>query len=353
MRQAGVHMRNRTVSTASLIWFSCAALVAFPSVAKESRDDVKLGSGCAPDRRAILHRAGGVAVANERDEAGPIPCLTATRWRTSEVGLAISNAGSILLQPGVGAPPSGQPLVVLRSTDRGATWNPVALPSGPDVPPFVLPFDGNMGVDRQTGRLFSITPGYHMQAAPEVSRVVFSDDDGRTWAVGGDPVMRLDSGNADSMKIFAGPSTDASRHKVQSYKSVVYNCGGHKPLRCQASHDGGLTWGPAADMPFPPELAPIQGPDNDCSNFGLNGVVARDGIAYVGYAPCNRPYVAVSRDEGETWNAVLVADVETIGYGMLAIGIDKRNTLYAAFVAAADRLPYLSVSHDGAHWSAP
>jgi hypothetical protein len=63
--------------------------------------------------------------------------------------------------------------------------------------------------------------------------------------------------------------------------------------------------------------------------------------------------VAVSHDEGESWHAVRVADVETIGWGMLAVGIDKQGTLYAAFVAAADRLPYLAVARQGTRWSAP
>jgi len=184
--------------------------------------------------------------------------------------------------------------------------------------------------------------------------VSFSDDDGRTWSVGGEPVMRLDSGNADSMKIFTGPPTKKSKHLLKGYPNVVYNCGGHKPLRCQKSLDGGLTWGAAVDLPFPPELAPIQGALHDCSDFGLNGVVGQDGTIYFGYTPCNRPYVAISHDEGETWQAVRVADVETIGWGMLAVDIDREGNLYAAWVAAGDRLPYLALSRaHGLRWSTP
>jgi hypothetical protein len=39
---------------------------------------------------------------------------------------------------------------------------------------------------------------------------------------------------------------------------------------------------------------------------------------------------------------------------MLAVGIDGQGNLYASWVAAADRLPYLAVSRDGGHsWSKP
>jgi hypothetical protein len=362
-----IHPRPARRTNRCTIW-ACRMLLAasaalLPSRAMASppepgRNKADLGPGCAPERPAIAHYAGGVA-AHETDKARTnlIPCLVPTKWRTSEVGMVVTNRGTVLVQPGVGTPPTGLPLGILRSTDRGANWNFMLLPFGPNAPPFLLPFDGNMGIDRQTGRAFSMTPGYKNLSPtipPQTSRVVFSDDDGRTWSEGGAPLMRFDSGNADSVKIFTGPPTKKSKHLMRGYPNVAYNCSGHKPLRCQKSLDGGMTWGPAVDMPFPPELAPIQGPLNDCSNFGLNGVVGTDGTVYVGYTPCNRPYVAISRDEGDSWQAVRVADVETIGWGMLAIDIDKGGTLYAAWVAAADRLPYLSHSTAaGLRWSPP
>jgi hypothetical protein len=207
-------------------------------------------------------------------------------------------------------------------------------------------------LDRTTGRAFWITPGYFEPILSETAGVWYSDDDGGTWYPGGEPVMIPPSGHADSMKIFAGPPT--KQQGRSNYPNVVYNCGGHKPLRCQASYDGGLTWGSPSELPFPPELASIQGPLNDCSNFGLNGVVGRDGTVYFGYTPCNRPYVAISHNEGQSWQPVQVADVETIGWGMLAVGMDEQGNLYASWVAAADRLPYLAVSRDGGRsWGEP
>jgi len=72
------------------------------------------------------------------------------------------------------------------------------------------------------------------------------------------------------------------------------------------------------------------------------------------FTPCERPYVAISNDAGDTWRLSLVADTETIGWGELALGIDGQGNLYATWADAADRLPYLSISRDGAsHWSTP
>jgi hypothetical protein len=317
---------------------------------------VEVGPGCAPNRPAVAHHAGGVIVKTPRGQNDTlIPCLTPTGRRTGEVGVVVSNGGNVLFSPAVGDPPTGFPLGILRSVNLGASWQFIQPPSGGDIPPWTLPIDANLGIDRRTGRVFQITPGYFPPfSIAETGRVNFSNNDGQTWSVGGRPVMRFASGNDDNTKIFAGPPTKESERLMRGYPDVVFNCAGHKPLRCQTSFDGGLTWGPPSDLPFPAVLAPIQGPLHDCSNFGLNGVVGQDGTVYVGYTPCNRPYVAISHDEGATWQAVRVADVETIGWGQLAVGIDKQGDLSAAWVAAADRLPYLAISRDGGlGWSTP
>jgi hypothetical protein len=343
-----------------IIWAAVAimAVAGTPAAFAQGgkHEGAHLGPGCAPDRPAVAHHAGGVIVARLRGKNETlIPCLAPTGYRTGEVGTVVTNAGSVLFNPAVSSPPTGFPLGILRSVDRGASWQFIQPPSGANIPPWTLPIDANLGIDRLTGREFQITPGYFPPfSIAETGRVNFSDNDGQTWSVGGNPVMRFASGNDDNTKIFAGPPTKKSQHLMQDYPDVVFNCAGHKPLRCQTSFDGGVTWGPPSDLPFPPELAPIQGPLQDCSNFGLNGVVGQDGTVYMGYTPCNRPYVAISHDEGATWQAVRVANVETIGWGQAAVGIDKQGNLFAAWVAAADRLPYLAISRDGGlNWSTP
>ena len=308
--------------------------------------------GCAPDRVAVAHYQGGVVVANlppgEAREA-PVPCSAATGWRTGEMGIAVTSTGTVVISPTF--PESGAPIGLIRSTDNGASWQSI-VPV--ETPPRTHPLDSNLGIDRKTGRIFYITPGYFIPALSQTAGLWFSDDDGKTWSVGAGPGMLPPSGRSDSIKVFAGPPTPMSRDEMKAYPNVVYNCGGHKPLRCQASHDGGLSWGPIIDVPFPSDLASIQGPNNDCAGFPGSGVVGKDGTVYFGTTPCNRPYVAISQDEGQTWQPVKIADVELIGYGLDGVAMDEAGTLYAAWVAASDRLPYLSISRDrGQTWSSP
>src|ERR1700747_1291560 len=49
--------------------------------AKESRESVS-GPGCAPDRPAIAHHAGGAIASVDKNEKAPIPCTSSTGFRT-------------------------------------------------------------------------------------------------------------------------------------------------------------------------------------------------------------------------------------------------------------------------------
>ena len=151
------------------------------------------------------------------------------------------------------------------------------------------------------------------------------------------------------------------RRWLQGYPNVVYYivsggftcrvydfCG----ARFTKSLDGGMTFSPAAPLPYPPEC-PAPGTD-PVGAYSLPGAVAPDGAVYVPLAPCRRPYIAISYDMGDTWEMALVADTEIMGWGELGLGLDEGGTLYAAWTPLADRLLYLAVSRDGGRgWSAP
>jgi hypothetical protein len=186
-----------------------------------------------------------------------------------------------------------------------------------------------------------------------------SDDDGKTWF----PSSPLPGFHYIATQIVSGPSVKIVEDKdlipsspdnvyvctSGSISCPVFNfCGKH----CTKSADLGMTFGPASAVPFPPECpAPGIYPTGA---FGLNGAVGRDGTVYQPLTPCERPYIAISRDEGSTWQLVLVADTQTIGWGELGIDLDDAGNLYAAWTDATDRLPYLAVSRDrGLHWSQP
>jgi hypothetical protein len=94
-----------TVAVAAMAF---AALAAVPEAfAKDNDKDQKgaeLGPGCAPDRPAIAHHAGGILAGTDKVEEAPIPCTTATGFRTNEVSVVITNEGSALFQPAFPAP---------------------------------------------------------------------------------------------------------------------------------------------------------------------------------------------------------------------------------------------------------
>src|SRR5713226_5343185 len=309
--RVGLGSFTRSLAGTALALAIAAAPAAFAEDSGEGRD---LGPGCAPDRPAVPHHAGGV-FANPGREKPPLPCVTTTGWRTSEISIAVTNAGTVLFEPAIAA--FGRPVGALRSVDRGASWE--FIDPGGD-PPRIGAIDMNISVDRRTGRVFwsndlELPVGYlHNQL------VDYSDDDGKTWFASSPLPMHY-----DHTQIFSGPRPQNARHREQE-RNVVYTsvsggftcpayqfCGAH----VSKSLDGGATWGQAVAIPYPTECpAPGSAP---VGGYGLKGVVGRDGTVYLPFTPCVRPYVAISHDEGNTWQLALVANTQTIGWGELGL----------------------------------
>jgi hypothetical protein len=278
--------------------------------------------------------------------------------------MVVTNDFSLVLQPAFDA--SGQPIGVIRSDDRGASWEFV-LPSDRDDPPREIKVDQDMNIDRTTGRIFWVSSGYSGVATrflpPSVSRLDMSDDGGRTWFRSsgpptGEPEIGHEQPTRDHSQVFSGPPPASLSHRMRDYPSIVYVTQGHAPLLLGRSLDGGRTFDPPAPIPFPPEVPGPQFPMPDRTshntNFGLRGVVDQQGTVFLPNTPANRPYVAISEDGGDNWELSLVADALTHGFGMLSLAIDDEESLYAGWVDGGDRLPYLSVSRNhGRTWTTP
>lgn len=166
--------------------------------------------------------------------------------------------------------------------------------------------------------------------------------------------------------MFAGP---ASLSTTVDYPNVVYFCAvfvGLGPYSagdaCSKSLDGGLTWRLTGQPPF---LAfdPSQPRGNHdipgfCGGATGHGVVGPDGAVYLPKGYCRQPWLAISHNEGATWTRVQVADNGKPQAGGVfqhdgSVAVDGDGNLYYSW-AAADRLPYLSVSRDGGKtWSHP
>jgi hypothetical protein len=339
---AGMGQRRRWLSLTLVMAALVITVVIFPVTTAFATD---LGPGCAPDRPAISHLAGGVTVQPPKGETAPIPCATKTGFRTAEISIVITKKGTILFQPALASETTGLPIELLRSSTQGASWSAL----NPAVTPRTSGLDSNLWVDPDTGRIF-----WSNSADLTVN---LSDDDGKSWSTSSPMPMK-----SDHPQIFSGPPTRAMKKLMQGdYPNVVYivvagggTCGstGFCGTHISRSVDGGLTWGKAFPLKYPAEC-PFPGSD-PVGAYGLDGVVAKDGTIYVPFTPCETPYVAISHNEGETWELSLVNNTRTIGWGTMGFGMDKQGNLYAAWADNADRLLYLAVSRDsGAHWSTP
>lgn len=190
--------------------FAIATLAAAPVFfAKDKDEEVELGPGCAPGRPAIAHHAGGVIADTDRDEKAPIPCATRTGFPTGEPSIVVTNAGTVLFQPNLESDTTGLPVGVLRSVDRGETWQFI----DPTTPARTSGADMNMDVGRRTGRVF-------WSSDLATRRLDHSDDDGQTWI----PSLLFPATivGFDHTQVFAGPPPENLKHLMQGYPNVVY-----------------------------------------------------------------------------------------------------------------------------------
>jgi hypothetical protein len=127
------------------------------------------------------------------------------------------------------------------------------------------------------------------------------------------------------------------------YENIVYYCFNHPAYtQCTKSLDGGLTFVRTAQI-VPP----------DCSGLTGHGVVDQRGTVYIPMANCGAPNLAISKDEGNTWEVVTVAGGSAASGGDPSVAVDKRGNLYYLF-ENGDRIPHLVTSTNGGKkWSKP
>ncbi|MGH2755892.1 MAG: sialidase family protein [Actinomycetota bacterium] len=296
--------------------------------------------------RAIVHRAGGIEITTEKLVSaapdGRFYRLGINGW---EPTIGVDDKGRIFYQ----ARNADLAPQVMRSTDEGHTWK-IVSPTIAGVPTQPISLDPLLYLDKDTGRVFTnnIPPDVTCQY------ISFTDDAGESWTNTGI------CGHFDHQNIFTGPPPEGG-DQPSGYPNVVYFCainlvalsGTSTATTCGRSLDGGLTWLPTGQ---PAYLTPVPPRDDQsdpwCDGAVGHGFVGDDGTVYLPRVWCGQPFVSISKDEGLTWDAVQVADNGGLGHEA-GIAADGKGNLYYTWIAG-DGLPYLALSRDGGEsWEKP
>ncbi|MDX1611974.1 MAG: sialidase family protein, partial [Candidatus Thermoplasmatota archaeon] len=287
-----------------------------------------------PGNAAVLHRAGGerapLDVAGMLGEGIPLPSgtLRSSGEAAFEPTLGVTSDGTIFLSSFDRGDP-GDYVAVRRSTDDGLTWEDVtpSLAGASSYPP--TSNDPYVYVDEDTDRVFISD----LQALM-CSTLAFSDDGGESWTpnpIGcGQPF-----GVHDHQTVFsAHPRT----LETVGYEKVVYYCINRvADSACATSLDGGMTFGPLRPVVFPgvdPGLTTdAQG---FCGGLHAHGAAAPDGTVYLPKGHCGIPMVAISQNDGVTWDIVTISEDVPAGGHEVAFATDEAGNAYAFWISDDD-----------------
>ncbi|MGH2805999.1 MAG: sialidase family protein [Actinomycetota bacterium] len=265
-----------------------------------------------------------------------------------EPTMGIDKKGNIFYQGAELPTPHPFPIVVV-SRDGGRSWDEVTPQT------HALTQDPFLYVDARTGRTFTAD-----LQDPACATVSHTDDVGRSWTTS------EACGLNDHQNISAGPPVTSP---TVGYPNVVYMCAVDAGLgtystvsACLKSLDGGITWVRTGSPAYTAD------PRHEQGNFGIpglcggttgHGYVDSKGTLYLPSGWCGQPYLAISKDEGATWERIQVADNGMPGIEggefehEAAVAVDATGNIYY-FWTARNRLPYLAVSRDeGKSFSKP
>jgi hypothetical protein len=327
-----------------------------------------LRTGCDAARPAVAYRAGGERALRPQPKRAPIPCLAVVNQRSSEsADVDVLRSGRILYAPLVEnsyqAPLDDKgPAEIAASDNGGASWHAI-LPGDAnhalEVPPW-------MSVDPHTQRI------WFASALPELcgAEISWSDDGGRTWQT--NPAVGCPAMGSES--VLEGPAP-ATGSRPGGYPHVVYYCANASDLSpsnlwCYRSLDGGGSFSFTGGFPDPPPQ-----PGCNTEHAARPGAVGTDGYLYFPVFQCGALSMAISRDEGASWQLVHIGTESVQDMYTTSVAVDPGGNVYLAWIEGVPGgssqpagggpnpateaidgtgIPMLSVSRDhGTHWSAP
>lgn len=308
------------------------------------------GRGTAlPSGRTIAHRDGKIV----RLVDLPVVRANSIMHEALEPTIGLSPGADIFVTGASFGGAGGMPQTeIVRSTDQGATWETVS-PRVMDenarpvtLDPYILVDD----VDGDNARIYTI------DLTVACSYVSFSDDEGENWTTNplacGRPVN-------DHQTLFAGPPVTS---QTVGYPHILYYCFSDVGTsQCTKSIDGGLTFVSTGEPAFIGyESGNDDTGDNVCNGIHGHGVVGTDGSVYLPKDYCDKPFLAISRNEGLTWERMRVTKTMEVAEherGVSpdpSVAVDAHGNIYYAFIDRWDRMPHLTVSQDGGEtWSRP
>jgi hypothetical protein len=295
-----------------------------------------LRTGCDRSRPAVAYHAGGRAL-RPQPARPPVPCLEVIDQHSSEsADVDVLDSGRILYAPlvenSLPAPTDDRgPAEIAASDNGGRSWQAIV----PGDTNHVLEVPPWMSVDPQTQRIWFAT------ALPDLcgAEISWSDDGGRSWQT--NPAVGCPAMGSES--VLEGPAP-AGGAKPSGYPHVVYYCANlndlsQSELFCYRSLDGGVSFSFTGSNPDPPPQ-----PGCGTEHAARPGAVGTDGYLYFPVFQCGDLSMAISRDEGSSWQLVHIGSDDVQDMYTTSVAVDRAGNIYLAWI---EGLPGSSSSSSG------
>ena len=282
-------------------------------------------------RVASGYRAGLRSSTTAAASADYVTDLSYTEYGSSACTLGVASDNTVFLAPAFTVDGVG----VLLSSDSGRSWR-ASVPEGMQNSghrPYLYFDDVEERLFLHTGR-FDPIPPHPLRSGFTLG---VSDDRGETWRI-----RKVASKARTDAKTFAGPSISSGGRVTYLSAPTPFSVRVRPLINVTRqviwrSYDGGVKWEVAGGFDIDPKNIPGL-PSREYVTFGT-GVVGPDGTVYIGGRYGRRFAVAVSRDEGMTWDVRMVPGSALARY---------HNPLHFQLLGSRYRLPEsTAVDDDG------